>query len=60
MAMPLADYLSETFAFLRDNPDAGEVIIDRVKPLRFATESGNYDEFFKTFNERMIAARPNG
>lgn len=59
-AMPLADYLRETFAILRDQPDVDEVIIDRVKPLRFAAESGNYAEFFRTFNERMIAARPNG
>lgn len=60
MAMPLADYLRETFAILRDQPDATEIIIDRVKPLRFAAESGKYQEFFTTFNERMIAARPNG
>lgn len=59
MAMPLADYLRETFAVLRDQPDVQEVVIDRVKPLRFAAQ-GNYDEFFNTFNERMIAARPNG
>lgn len=60
MAMPLADYLRETFAVLREQPDVEEVIIDRVKPLRFAAASGDYDGFFKTFNERMIAARPNG
>ena len=60
MAMPLADYLTETFAVLRDRPDVQEVVIDRVKPLRFAAENGNYEEFFQTFNQRMIAARPNG
>ena len=60
MAMPLADYLRETFAVLRDQPDVTEVVIDRVKPLRFAAEGGDYDKFFKTFNEHMIAARPNG
>ncbi|MEZ2347756.1 SDR family oxidoreductase [Terriglobus sp. RCC_193] len=59
-AMPLADYLRETFAILRDQPDVEEVIIDRVKPLRFAAEGGDYATFFRTFNERMIAARPNG
>jgi uncharacterized oxidoreductase len=31
-----------------------------VKPLRTAPEGGNFTEFFTTFNERMIAARPNG
>jgi uncharacterized oxidoreductase len=60
MAMPLADYLRETFAVLRDQPNVKEVIIDRVKPLRTAPESGDFDNFFNTFNQRMIAARPNG
>ena len=59
-AMPLADYLRDTFAILREQPDVEEVIIDRVKPLRFAAEGGDYANFFRTFNERMIAARPNG
>jgi len=59
-AMPLADYLRETFAVLREQPDVEEVIIDRVKPLRFAAEGGDYANFFRTFNERMLAARPNG
>lgn len=60
MAMPLADYLRETFAVLKDQPDVEEVIIDRVKPLRFAAKGEDYEGFFKNFNERMIAARPNG
>jgi uncharacterized oxidoreductase len=60
MAMPLADYLRETFAVLRDQPDVTEVVIDRVKPLRFAAQGGDYGAFYRTFNERMIAARPNG
>ncbi len=59
-AMPLADYLRETFAVLREQPDVQEVIIDRVKPLRFAAENGDYNTFFNTFNERMVSARPNG
>jgi uncharacterized oxidoreductase len=60
MAMPLADYLHDTFAVLRDQPDVEEVVIDRVKPLRLAPESGDFHNFFNTFNQRMIAARPNG
>lgn len=60
MAMPLADYLHETFTVLKQQPDVEEVIIDRVKPLRFAAKGEDYEGFFKTFNERMIAARPNG
>ncbi len=60
MAMPLADYLRDTLAVLRDQPDVKEVIIDRVKPLRTAPESGDFENFFNTFNQRMVAARPNG
>ncbi len=60
MAMPLADYIGETTAILRDNPDVTEVLVERVKPLRFAAESGGYDAFFKKFNDTMVAARPNG
>jgi uncharacterized oxidoreductase len=60
MAMPLADYLADTFNFLKSNPEADEVVIDRVKPLRFAAESGKYAEFYTNFNETLIKARPNG
>lgn len=60
IAMPLADYLRDTFAILNEQPDANEVIIDRVKPLRFAEKNGDYDNFYRTFNERMIVSRPNG
>jgi uncharacterized oxidoreductase len=60
MAMPLADYIAETIGILRDNPDVTEVLVERVKPLRFSAESGGYDAFYKKFNDTMIAARPNG
>jgi uncharacterized oxidoreductase len=60
MAMPLADYIRETVGILRDNADVAEVLVERVKPLRFAAESGGYDAFFKKFNDTMVAARPNG
>jgi hypothetical protein len=29
---------------------------ERVKPLRFAERSGQYDAFFKNFNDGMTAA----
>ncbi len=59
-AMPLTDYIRETMGLLKSQPDADEILVERVKPQRFAAESGKYHEFFNTFNERMIAARPNG
>lgn len=60
MAMPLNDYIAETISILRDMPDVTEVLVERVKPLRTAVSSGNYDGFYQAFNEQMIAARPNG
>jgi hypothetical protein len=30
--------------------------VERVKPLRFAERSGQYDAFFKNFNDGMTAA----
>ncbi len=56
-AMPLADYVAETMSILTNSPDVTEVIVDRVKPQRTAEASGDYDTFFKTFNDRMFAAR---
>jgi uncharacterized oxidoreductase len=50
-AMPLKDYISDTMHILSTTPDATEVIIERVKPQRYAEASGNYDAFFKGLND---------
>ena len=55
-AMPLKDFIAETMHILRTSPDASEICVERVKPLRFAEASGSYDGFFKTFNDAMAAA----
>jgi uncharacterized oxidoreductase len=55
-AMPLKDFISETMQILRNSPDATEICVERVKPLRYAERNGNYDEFYKTFNDRASAA----
>jgi uncharacterized oxidoreductase len=55
-AMPLADYIAETMNLLKTSPGATEICVERVKPLRFAEASGNYDTFFKKFNDTMAAA----
>jgi len=55
-AMPLADFISETMNILENSPSATEVCVERVKPLRFAEKSGQYDAFFKNFNDGMAAA----
>ncbi len=52
-AMPLADFIAETMNILRTSPDATEIQVERVKPLRFAEASGGYDDFYKMFNDAM-------
>ena len=56
-AMPLADYVAETLALLEAHPDAGEILVERVKRQRFAEASGDYAGFYTTYNDMMAAAR---
>lgn len=55
-AMPLKEYISETISLLTNTPDAAEILVERVKPLRFAERSGGYDAFFQKYNDAMKAA----
>lgn len=55
-AMPLEDFICETMHLLRTSPDATEICVGRVKPLRFAEANGSYDAFFKKFNHERVAA----
>lgn len=52
-AMPLGDYVAETMALIAANPEGGEILVERVKPLRFAEANGGYAAFFKQFNDTM-------
>jgi uncharacterized oxidoreductase len=54
-AMPLQDYLTETIELLKTQPNAAEILVERVKPLRFAEQGGQekYEAFFKQFNDAM-------
>jgi uncharacterized oxidoreductase len=56
-AMPLKDFLDEVFNIIKTQPDAREILVERVKPLRFSTSEGNekYNAFFKQFNDAMMA-----
>ncbi len=56
-AMPLKDFIAEVMHILTHSPDATEICVERVKPLRQAEASGSYDGFFNTFNDAMAAAR---
>jgi uncharacterized oxidoreductase len=42
-AMPLDAYLEETIALLQAQPDAHEIVVDTVRPLRDAETNGSYD-----------------
>ena len=55
-AMPLKDFISETMSILENSPNTTEICVERVKPLRSAEASGQYDAFFKNFNDGMAAA----
>jgi uncharacterized oxidoreductase len=49
-AMPLADYIAETMSLLTAEPTPPEIIVERVKGLRFAGDSGRYDAVFQGLN----------
>jgi uncharacterized oxidoreductase len=55
-AMPLDEFIAEAMKILKNSPNATEICVERVKPLRFAECSGNYDIFFKRFNDSVAAA----
>ena len=55
-AMPLKDFIAESMKILKTSPEATEICVERVRPLRFAEASGGYDAFFKKFNDMMTAA----
>jgi len=52
-AMPLNDYITETLALLTQQPTPPEILVERVKGLRFAAESGNYDAIFRGMNSNF-------
>jgi uncharacterized oxidoreductase len=56
-AMPLKDFIDEVMEIFQSSPDAEEILVERVKPLRFAEVNGGYTPFFKHFNDQMAAAR---
>lgn len=55
-AMPLDEYIAETISLLETHPEADEIIVERVKPLRFAERDGRYDEVYRAFNEAITEA----
>lgn len=48
-AMPLKDYIAETLCLLSTTPTPIEILVERVKPLRFAAQ-GDYAGLFRSLN----------
>lgn len=50
-AMPLADYIAEVMKILsQPNPPQGEILVERVKALRWADRNNNYERMFMALN----------
>jgi uncharacterized oxidoreductase len=43
-AMPVDAFLDETMSIIESNPDAAEILVDRVRFLRFAEAEGRFDD----------------
>ena len=54
-AMPLKEFIEEVMSILKSQPDAKEICVKKVYPLRFAAEGGHekYESFFQQFNDAM-------
>lgn len=49
--MPLADYIAETMALLRQQPAPSEIHVERVKFLSEATKRGDFEQVFAALNQ---------
>jgi uncharacterized oxidoreductase len=54
-AMPLDEYVTETMTLLQTQPQADEIIVERVKSFRFAERDGTYQDIYPRFNEATTA-----
>jgi uncharacterized oxidoreductase len=55
-AMPLDEYIAETMSLLQTQPDADEIVVERVKQFRFAERDGVYDDLYHAVNQAVAAA----
>ena len=52
-AMPLADYIAEVMRLLGEpHPPRGEILVERVKALRWAEKGEGYEQIFAANNNR--------
>ncbi|WP_152631066.1 SDR family NAD(P)-dependent oxidoreductase [Agreia bicolorata] len=52
-AMPVDEFLDETMSILESNPDATEILVDRVRFLRFAEAEGRFDNVLSLLSGRV-------
>jgi uncharacterized oxidoreductase len=54
-AMPLNEFIQEVMDILQSQPNAKEICVKKVHPLRFAADGGQakYEQFFQQFNDSM-------
>ena len=52
-ALPLDAFIAEVINILETDPGATEILVERVKPQRFAEAKGEYDQLFRARNEAM-------
>ncbi|MGD0739484.1 MAG: SDR family oxidoreductase [Terracidiphilus sp.] len=52
-AMPLDKFLTEVMEILKQQPTPPEICVENVKRLRFAAESGKFDQIFNGLNAAM-------
>lgn len=48
--LPLDDFIDETMSLLASQPNATEILVDRVKPLRFSEVNGAYEQTITMVN----------
>lgn len=59
-AMPLEDFVAEVLALIEAQPDATEILVERVKLLRGAEARGDYDRVVGMLNASDRAGRGEG
>jgi uncharacterized oxidoreductase len=52
-AMPLKEFIAEVIEILNHQPTPAEICVENVKRLRFAAESGKFDQIFNGLNAAM-------
>ncbi len=50
-AMPLGEFIAECMSLLTSEPNLREITVERAGSLRFASESGHFEEVFHSYNQ---------